>query len=150
MSLENMQDNIYSLSSMELKAPVRATAQRPEIENNETLKVVFNGVELNLNIESKTWHDNPYVPLVLLVIMRLSNNQMQEVANISMSLEEDKTGKYIARVEVQKMDYSTPELKGLGLTLWERIPKFMQSIANDWKISLVHCVKKAPTSGLNS
>ena len=137
-------ENIPDLNNIDFGILKFPNQPGQEFEQRKDLKVLFDGIVLDLHIESSML-TGKYGWMHLDINLNISKNSL-EIANINLAIVKEKI--YFAKVSTE-VENKSREINGLGRTLWEISLKLIQKIANEFNISVKHEVVKDPRNGLS-
>jgi len=133
------------LEDFEFEMPRLATDEEPEVADDRTFKVVFNGITLDLNIENVSKFDE-YGGCHLSLKVKVDKERLKNIANIEIEFDKRKDEEWKAYTNVFNGDRN---ISGLGRTLWEVSLKLIQKFTDKWDVSVTHTIMRIPKNGLS-
>ena len=138
--------NVPDLSDLDLKTLKLANVEEPRIREQKTLKVVFNGVSLTLDIDNVSLFENSWVGVK--IIISVSTETKSNVATITIGVVTNKDGTHTASTKIENT--RDGGIKELGLALWEASLQLMQKFADELVAPITHKVQRSTSQGLSN
>jgi hypothetical protein len=136
---------VLDLESIDLEIPKLANAQEPIQKEKESLKVLYDGVLLDLNVNYfSSFEDDS--GLSFWIWLAVSTEKPKDLAHMIVEVKRKKYGGYVATSSVENF---IRERKGLGRTLWEISLKLIQKLVDESGIHITHEVYKEPSHDLS-